>query len=116
MHYITTNQKEGKMLYVTGYILGILTILVIPTVYFILDNITVTRDSGPASRACSFDCYDEGGCPLCSTWHEWEDADYGTIGEWVPNDAPADFEPWHPDRNPRLDHPIHGALDNHGTW
>jgi hypothetical protein len=42
-----------------------------------------------AARSCSFDCYDDGGCPNCSDWHEWHDADYGNCGEWRTKDAPA---------------------------
>lgn len=41
---------------------------------------------------CSFDCYDEGGCHLCSTYVEWEDPDYGTCGQWVKREDINDFE------------------------
>lgn len=37
---------------------------------------------------CSYDCYDEGGCSNCSEWVEWEDPDYGTVGEWRRDDNP----------------------------
>lgn len=39
-----------------------------------------------AARACNFDCYDDGGCHLCSTYVEEHDPDYGIIGYWRRDD------------------------------
>lgn len=41
-----------------------------------------------AARACNYDCYDQGGCPECSTYREWVDAEYGECAEWTPKNAP----------------------------
>jgi hypothetical protein len=38
--------------------------------------------SGRGWKPCNYDCWDNGGCDRCSTWHEWDDADYGRVGEY----------------------------------
>lgn len=40
-------------------------------------------DSIAGSRACSYDCYEDGGCNSCAIWVEWEDEEYGLIGTYV---------------------------------